>query len=328
MTNIVLICNDCLRYDYVTKEHMPNLVDIAKSGAVFKSCISGGGGTGTSIPYFLSSQRVYDRHINLPTVMKSHGYKTAIIHSNPAFDVFKYGFELHVDLIHTFTYAVAWKIRKLCGMIGEEWWLRVLAVRRAMLGRERVVARLKERPYIRAGLTFQTCRDWLDTTKGDKFLWIQTMDTHIPYCPAESSIGITHERMLDLYNKILRSTYAGEKISPQETEDIKSLYADEVRYLDRELGKFIRSLSDCIVIITSDHGDSFGEYGSYSHTGLKYHGLTPQLIHVPLIFLGEQIKPGVIEQDVSTMDIAPTILDLVGIEDRFGYGKSLKELII
>ncbi len=327
--DIIIICNDCLRYDHVTEEYMPNLTSLAKNGAVFKHCLSGGGGTKNSLPYFLSSQTVYDPDVNLPTILRSHNYRTAMIHSNLAMKRFESGYDVSMDLIYTFTYSIGVRLRRMCSAIGEEWWLRIMAMRQALLGKERIVKQMKERPYIRAGLTLQTCRDLLDTTEGDRFLWVHTMDTHIPYSPTESSIGLSHERMLDLYNKILASTYKGDKITAQETEDIKSLYADEVRYLDKELGEFINtlSLSDSLVIVTSDHGDEFGEYGGYSHGGFDYHGLIPQLIHVPLIFLGKQIKPVVIEQDVSTMDIAPTILDLVGIGDRFGYGNSLKELI-
>ncbi len=328
--DIIVICNDCLRYDHVTEEYMPNLASLAKNGAVFEHCFSGGGGTKISFPYFLSSQTEYDSNLNLATTLRSHNYRTAMIHSNPGLKQFKYGYDISMDLIHTFTYSIAVLLRKMCTVIGEEWWLRILALRQLLLGKEKIIEQMKERPYIRAGLTLQTCSDWLDTTDGKKFLWAHTMDAHIPYCPTESSIGLSHERMLDLYNKVLSSVYRGDEVTAQETEDIKTLYADEVRYLDKELGEFISNLdlSNTLVIVTSDHGDEFGEYGGYSHGGFSYHGLIPQLIHVPLIFLGGQIKPVVIEQDVSTMDVAPTILDLVGIDDRFGYGNSLKELII
>lgn len=326
--DIVVICNDCLRHDYVTKEYMPNLATLAEGGAVFNHCFSGGGGTLTSLPYFLSSQTIYDPNKNLFTILQSQGYKTAMIHSNLHLNTYNHGLDVCVDLISTLTYSITWELRKLCNVIGEQWWVRLMNLRQLIMGKEELIRQLRERPYIRAGLSLQTCKDWLEITEGNKFLWVHIMDTHIPYSPIESSMDVSPERALELYNKILASVYKKDVvITPQEREDIKSLYADEVRYLDKELGEFIRGLSDALVIVTSDHGDEFGEYGGYSHGGLEYHGLIPQLIHVPLIFLGKQIKPVIIERDMSTMDVAPTILDLVGISERFGYGNSLKRLI-
>jgi len=78
--------------------------------------------------------------------------------------------------------------------------------------------------------------------------------------------------------------------------------------------------------VTSDHGDEFGEYGYYSHAPGK-HGPIPQLLHIPLIFLGLDVKPQIIDDYVSTLNISPTILDYAGVKEKIGYGRSLRTMI-
>jgi len=51
------------------------------------------------------------------------------------------------------------------------------------------------------------------------------------------------------------------------------------QYLDECLREILPCLDDYVVIITSDHGDLLGEYGKFSHPGLR----VPELVHVPLL---------------------------------------------
>jgi len=62
------------------------------------------------------------------------------------------------------------------------------------------------------------------------------------------------------------------------------------------------------LILTADHGELLGEHGGFFHGGK----LCDELIHVPLIVCGPGIKPGtIIDDQVSLLDVAPTILDLL-----------------
>ena len=116
-------------------------------------------------------------------------------------------------------------------------------------------------------------------------------------------------------------------INEKDQEDIKHLYRKEVEYLDRYLSKFIENQNtNTTIIITSDHGDEFGEYGSYSHS-FKTHGAIPQLIHVPLNFIGPKIIPQIVPHYTCHLDIGPTILDIAGIDEKIGHGKSLKQAL-
>jgi arylsulfatase A-like enzyme len=91
-------------------------------------------------------------------------------------------------------------------------------------------------------------------------------------------------------------------------------YDNELAYVDREIGRLIDFLKskklyqDTLIIITSDHGEMF------SH-GYKYHGgslYNPEIM-VPLFFKGLGKKNSVFYQKVSSIDIFPTILNLLNI---------------
>jgi arylsulfatase A-like enzyme len=95
----------------------------------------------------------------------------------------------------------------------------------------------------------------------------------------------------------------------------QNLYDDELRYLDAVVGRFwellhsAALLDDTLVIITSDHGEHFGERGHYTHILSLYN----ELIWVPLIMhLPRRLaRPGLDPRLVSLTDLYATILDLV-----------------
>jgi arylsulfatase A-like enzyme len=64
------------------------------------------------------------------------------------------------------------------------------------------------------------------------------------------------------------------------------------------------------VLLTADHGESFGENGRYfSHT----HTTTPNVARVPMILRAPGLSPGRREDVVHHVDVLPTLLDLAGI---------------
>jgi arylsulfatase A-like enzyme len=95
----------------------------------------------------------------------------------------------------------------------------------------------------------------------------------------------------------------------------QNLYDDELRYLDAVidcLWKLLHSaalLDDTLVIITSDHGEHFGERGHYTHILSLYN----ELIWVPLIMRFPRLlaRPGLDRRLTSLTDFYATILDLV-----------------
>ena len=104
------------------------------------------------------------------------------------------------------------------------------------------------------------------------------------------------------------------QVSEEEWEVVKSWYDGGISYLDYHIGELIRFLQheeifeDTFLIITSDHGDNFGEHGLAGHQFCLY----DSLLHVPLIMVYPEVIPkGTrISSLVSTIDIFPTILDV------------------
>ncbi|MEO8900800.1 MAG: sulfatase [Polyangiaceae bacterium] len=138
-----------------------------------------------------------------------------------------------------------------------------------------------------------------ESTGKQFFAWAHYMDPH------------------DQYNKHPESPDFGNKN--------RDRYDSEVFYTDLWLGKlldFARAQpwwKDTVVIISADHGEAFGEHGFYKHAFEIWDVLT----RVPLMVSGPGITPRRITERRSHIDLAPTILDLMGVppEPQF-MGKS------
>jgi tetratricopeptide (TPR) repeat protein len=63
-------------------------------------------------------------------------------------------------------------------------------------------------------------------------------------------------------------------------------------------------------VIVGDHGEALGEHGELTHGLLLYQ----PTLHVPMLVTGPEIKPRVVREPVSSVDLAPTIAALAGIE--------------
>ena len=87
-----------------------------------------------------------------------------------------------------------------------------------------------------------------------------------------------------------------------------------VELIDRGVGMILDALEetglrdDTLVIFTSDHGELLGDHGLWYKGPFYYEGL----LGVPLLVSGPGVEPGVTDALVSTVDLAPTVLELAG----------------
>ena len=108
-------------------------------------------------------------------------------------------------------------------------------------------------------------------------------------------------------------------------------YDAGIRQMDAEFGRFIAHLrktgrlEDALIVVTSDHGEGFGEHGRLDHFLFTHQ----EVLHVPLIMRGPGIPAGQrVSAPVSLVDLTPTILDLTGASSPHGLeGLSLMPLI-
>ena len=95
----------------------------------------------------------------------------------------------------------------------------------------------------------------------------------------------------------------------------RDLYDGEVAFVDRHLGRLLAVLRSppfrdrTVIVITSDHGEAFGEHGMYRH-GFE---VWEELVHVPLVIHVPGVPPHHVVARRSAVDIVPTLLDFFGV---------------
>lgn len=132
------------------------------------------------------------------------------------------------------------------------------------------------------------------------FLWVHYYDAHSPHVqPA----GI-----------------------PRYGTQVGDVYDAELQLCDREVGRLLDAIDagakQPLIFVTGDHGIGFDEP---RHVKRNYgYDLSSVVLHVPLMVKGPGIKPGVFDEIVSTMDIAPTITNLLSVRRELPFeGASL-----
>jgi arylsulfatase A-like enzyme len=108
-------------------------------------------------------------------------------------------------------------------------------------------------------------------------------------------------------------------------------YVASVSVVDGQIGRLLGAIEAlglggrATVIITSDHGEAFGEHGRYYHATTLYE----EMVRVPLMVRGLGLAPRRESTPVSLIDLGPTILDLFGVETPGeSMGQSLVPLLI
>ncbi len=156
-----------------------------------------------------------------------------------------------------------------------------------------------ERP---AEEVWASAKEWLKGRASPWFLWVHFYDPHEPYDPPE----------------------------PYRTRFAQSPYDGEVAYADAVFGDVIKELRDrgleetTLVVCVGDHGESLGEHNETTHGYVAYN----TTLWVPFIVRVPALAPRLIGQNVSHIDMFPTVCEAVGI-DRPGalQGRSLLPLM-
>ena len=145
----------------------------------------------------------------------------------------------------------------------------------------------KDTTFIYAERNAETVRtnaeSWLSKVSGKPFfLWMHLFDPHHPY--------LTHD-----------------------PSSAAHPYLQEVQYVDQQLVlffDFLRSrnlLANTAVVITSDHGEAFGEHGEVSHSIFLYN----TTLHVPLLISIPGVQPQRRGEVARLVDVYPTILEIM-----------------
>jgi membrane-anchored protein YejM (alkaline phosphatase superfamily) len=110
---------------------------------------------------------------------------------------------------------------------------------------------------------------------------------------------------------------------------VKNRYLNSVAHADRVIGRMLDALAargvadNTIVVVTGDHGEEFFEHGFFGHTS----NYTAVQTWVTFVMRGPGIEPGVERRPTSHLDLAPTLLELLGADpaqrERYSTGLNL-----
>ena len=117
-----------------------------------------------------------------------------------------------------------------------------------------------------------------------RFLWVHLFEPHAPYGQAGSG------------------------------RPVADRYDDEIAESDVQVGRILEALgpraASTLVVVAADHGEAFGEHGEVSHSLFVY----DTTLRVPLIMAGPGVPARAVGSPVSLVDVAPTVLRLLGLQ--------------
>jgi len=155
------------------------------------------------------------------------------------------------------------------------------------------------------------------------FLFINYLDAHWPYTPPPpfDTLFPGRDETFNIATKFAKVesevVKLERKLTDRERRHIVSQYDGAIAYEDFYIGKLIARLKetglykDSLIIVTSDHGEAFGERNFMQHGNSVYQNE----IHVPLLIKYPfSSRKTVVDGYVSGVDLMPTVLDVLGYE--------------
>lgn len=167
---------------------------------------------------------------------------------------------------------------------------------------------------------------WLERHRGSPFFVMAHFnDPHTPYGdrgghPIHGNLRLEEEPFVHLYYPLGMNgtTFAvrSRNFTEEEIGQIIKLYQDDVNLADEGVGRLLRYLDESglrettLVVFTADHGEEFWEHGSFEHGHTCY----DELVHCPLAFSHPTIQGRRSDTPIGAVDLAPTILELAGVD--------------
>ena len=164
------------------------------------------------------------------------------------------------------------------------------------------------------------------------FAFLNYFDAHAPYVPPPGYVGRFGIRPRPPRDYEFLLGHMGAANNPSINRDAQMAndsYDDCIAFLDDELGRLLNELrgqgllDNTVVIITSDHGEAFGDHGHFGHGSSLY----LDSIGVPLVVLSPRAPAGrVVDSPVSLRDLPATVVDQLGLSAGSPFpGRSLAD---
>jgi arylsulfatase A-like enzyme len=335
--NVVLITMDTVRADHLSlygygRETTPQLARFSKDATVYDHAIAAGDftlpshasiftglypgwhGAYPSHPGFAAGRPLQPGATTLATVLKSHGYWTGGVFANAAFLQASTGLSQGFGIWETGTPV-------LLADAERPFYLREGARKLLHFGMDTAAY---DALYFRASDINSRAFTVLEKLqgRGPFFLFLNYMDAHYPYVPPPPYLDRFPGRQADArpvtaYNALKDSVNAGKRhIARDEQNSLIASYDGGIAYLDSEIGNLmdrLRSMGlydDTLIIVTSDHGEAFGDHDRIGHTVTS---LFQDGSHVPLVVkLPGQHEARRSAALVSHVDLMSTVLETLG----------------
>lgn len=323
--NIILLTIDTLRADRLgcygyDHQITPNLDVLATRGIRFSQAISGGSWTQAAFPVIMTSTYasmyggclgpLSSERPSPVQILAEKGYTTGGVSSSPLLSrTYGYdrGFDKFIDLIPDDSDPFLRNTKGGQSLLRNQW-VHYIA---DLVGKQLKPARL----YVSAAKVNQAVFDLIDKAQEPLFVWAHYMDVHWPYHLEEDLIhprDITQAwRDIDHLHRV---NWQGGKITPTQQAHYMALYDRAVQNTDGQIGQLLEYLKNSgiaentIFIVASDHGEEFLERKHWGHVETNLHD---EIVKVPLIVrLPGQTVGQVVQRQVRTLDIMPTILSL------------------
>lgn len=330
--NVVLVIWDTVRaaslstYGY-GRSTSPHLSRMAAEGILFQMAIAPSSWTLPSHAAFFTGlwpdelQTVWGKRLEadvplLAEVLRDHGYLTAGFSANQLFCTRIHG--LDRGFVHFEDFGT-WRTE----------WLLSLAIGRRVVTSPRLQFLLGREHYWGRKSAAEITADflsWVDRSPYRPFFaFLNLIDAHQPYyAPGkfEEMFGPRSLRNGIRYDAELRHAIVvePERHSALQCRGEQDAYDGAIAYVDFCLGVLVEGLTarglleSTIVIVTSDHGEHFGEHGLRDHGNSLYRAV----LHVPLVLrLPGRAEAGAkVAVPVSLADLPATVLDLVGLPGK------------
>ena len=322
-TSVLLVTIDTLRADSLgayghTGARTPVLDALAKRGTLFREAVAHSAYTGPSHGSILTGllpsthgfqvnyQGFVGEHRTLADRLRDEGYMTLAFPS--AWTTTAAG------LPDSFEYVDS--------ELRQHPWLPQAAYEVILL---RPVARILERlhtwPIYRpAGATSARAARLLQRLDSQPFFaWVHYFDPHLPYAPPPELVAEAAPEQVEVSGRwyVLSAHERRDLIrSEAKMQRMRALYDAEVHYVDRELAAVIDAAERAaagrlLIVVTSDHGEPFGEHGRYYERDLY-----DPTLRVPLLIIppkGREAGVAQVSAQVRSIDIAPTIMEYLGL---------------
>jgi arylsulfatase A-like enzyme len=164
--------------------------------------------------------------------------------------------------------------------------------------------------------------EWVNEVAASPFfLHMNLQSSHVPYVVPKGFKRRFGPDELDF-------TIMWGKFPVDRIQTVKDRYADSLFYADTQLGRLFDVLrrrglwENTIIVIGGDNGEAFYEHGFAAHASWLF----DEVMKVPLLIRAPGVRPGSDNRPAMFLDVAPSILDLLGLPAHPGFqGISLFE---